>query len=101
MAIPVATHLAHALSHSPMRESISYNGTTINAIVDRSGRNQESYIRGREVATCVITVSATDVPTPAHGDAVTIDGETWYHQPEGVIVKNDYLRVIALERELA
>ena len=41
------------------------------AQVDR-GQNLEPYIRGDEMATCFISVRASDVPNPQYGDTFTI-----------------------------
>jgi len=85
-------------------ESITYTpvggvAVTISAVVDRSGPQQELYVRGPTIAICTIHVKTTDVTTPQWGDKYTFDSADWRMDPElGVIYQDDYDLEIALER---
>jgi hypothetical protein len=74
----------------------------IYAVISQDGDVQEPYVRGEETATCIIEVKASDVSTPQHGDTFTFNDEIWEFDPvRGVIKKDDYTLIIALEREMS
>lgn len=102
----IASDLSIFFNIDEFAEIVSYipkggAAVDITAIVSRDNPFQEPYVRGEDTATCEIEVLASEVPTPQYGDTFTFGGETWEFDPvRGVIHKDDYTRLIGLEREM-
>ena len=89
--------IAETVSYTP-KDGVAVD---IAAIVSQDDPLQEPYVRGENTATCEIEVLASDVSDPQYGDTFTFGGETWEFDPvRGVIHKDDYTRLIGLERQL-
>jgi len=79
--------------------AVGQAGATIPAIIDRDSSFLEPYVRGRDTATCEISVKKSDVATPKYGDTFTFNSETWdYDAERGVIYEDDDTLIIGLVR---
>ena len=102
----ITSDLSAFFNTDEFAETVSYTpkggaAVDITAIVSQDDPLQEPYVRGENTATCEIEVQASEVPTPQYGDTFTFGGETWEFDPiRGVLHKDDYTRLIGLEREM-
>ena len=77
----------HHFNTDEFAQAITYNGASINALVDYG-----MYDSGENARTARIIVKASDVPSPAYRDPVVIGSDTWrvFRDPNReVAVKGD------------
>jgi len=99
----LTTDLAVFYNYDEHAETVSYtavggSATDITAIVERTGPNQEPYVRGEIDTGVIIQVKRSEVSNPQHGDTYVFDSATWEHDVEGVIYKDAQEYHIALRR---
>jgi len=87
LADQLSTDLSVFFDADDFAQTITYNGASINALVDYG-----MYGSGENARTARIIVKASDVAAPAYRDTVVIAGTTWrvFRDPDReVAVKGD------------
>jgi hypothetical protein len=77
-------------------QQITYNGATVRALVGAADSFEDNRVNNYGMS---ITVRKTEVPTPAAGDSVVIDG-TSYRVAEDPAPQHDLVWDVPLERNL-